>query len=210
MDESAMQHGLDWEPDVDPTGWLASEKFNGCRAYWDGKTLWSRGGLVIALPEALRAALPSGMALDGELYDGPEGLARCVAAVRYGRFTPDMTYRVFDAPAAPGPWPERMRQVAEILRENPVAQAVDFWPVAGLEEAFTYLETVLARGGEGLILRHPDLLYRPGRTPGIRKLTEWTRQQYRREDGRDATSAVLSMCCTTYHHERNDHDHARP
>lgn len=203
-----MQHGLDWEPDVDPTGWLASEKFNGCRAYWDGRTLWSRGGIAIGMPAAWRSALPTGVALDGELYAGPQGLNRTVGAVRYGRFTPEMTYRVFDAPAAPGPWPERMRQAAEILPRNPLALPVDYHPVAGLEEAFAALEIVLARGGEGLILRHPDLPYRPGRTPGIRKLTEWTRQQYRREDGRDATSAVLLMCCTSYHHERNDH--ARP
>jgi DNA ligase 1 len=37
-------------PDIDPTGWLVSEKLDGVRAYWDGSSLWFRSGLPVAAP----------------------------------------------------------------------------------------------------------------------------------------------------------------
>ena len=35
---------------IDPKGWLISEKLDGVRAYWDGKTLWSRYGNKMSPP----------------------------------------------------------------------------------------------------------------------------------------------------------------
>ena len=58
-----------WEQGTDPTGWLLSEKYDGVRGYWDGRQMWSRGGVLIRLSDALRAALPP-FALDGELWAG--------------------------------------------------------------------------------------------------------------------------------------------
>ena len=47
-------------------GWLASEKLDGVRAYWDGRNLRSRNGKILAAPEAWSAHFPP-FALDGEL-----------------------------------------------------------------------------------------------------------------------------------------------
>lgn len=181
MDEQSMQHGLDWSPEVDLAGWWCSEKFNGCRAYWDGSTLWSRGGLAIALPDTWRQALPPGIHLDGEVYDGPDGLTRCTAAVRWGRFLPGMTYRVFDNPEAGHgvSWRMRLAEVAHVWAPgSAIVQPVEAWQVASTEAAMAALDAILAAGGEGLMLRHPALAYRAGRTPQMRKLTAWQREQY--------------------------------
>ena len=48
-------------------GWLASEKLDGVRAYWDGRNLLSRNGKILAAPEGWSAHFPP-FALDGELY----------------------------------------------------------------------------------------------------------------------------------------------
>ena len=52
----------------DPTGWLMSEKLDGVRAYWNGKTLFSRNGHKFNPPQWWIDALPKDMALDGELF----------------------------------------------------------------------------------------------------------------------------------------------
>ena len=38
-------------------GWLASEKLDGVRAYWDGRNLLSRNGKILAVPEAVGGLL---------------------------------------------------------------------------------------------------------------------------------------------------------
>ena len=107
MNETDMQHGIDWSGQ-DISGYIATEKYDGCRAYWDGENLWSRGGLKINLPDDWRAALPAGVHLDGEIYHGVGGVHRCGAAIRYGRFKPSMRFMVFDCPKAYGDYPARL------------------------------------------------------------------------------------------------------
>ena len=114
MNEKHMQHGEDWCGEM-IAGWIATEKFNGCRAYWDGVNLWSRGGIAAQIPQSWRDALPP-IPLDCELYDGIDGVYRCGAALRYGRFTGSMRLMVFDAPACVGPWVDRM-DIARLQRE---------------------------------------------------------------------------------------------
>ena len=53
--------------DIDPTPYLVSEKYDGVRALWDGQTLRSRAGNVIAAPAWFVAKLPK-QPLDGELW----------------------------------------------------------------------------------------------------------------------------------------------
>ena len=48
-----MMHGRDWHGE-DLAGWYLSEKLHGCRAYWDGAVLWSRGDLAIGIPAGPR------------------------------------------------------------------------------------------------------------------------------------------------------------
>ena len=54
---------------IDPTGWLMSEKLDGVRALWDGSRLVSRNGNPFPAPAEWLAMLPP-IALDGELWLG--------------------------------------------------------------------------------------------------------------------------------------------
>lgn len=166
MNETTMQHGIDWNGQ-DISGFVATEKYDGCRAYWDGENLWSRGGLEINLPDSWRAALPADVSLDGEIYDGAGGVYRCGAAIRYGRFTPSMKLMVFDCPSAAGDYLDRLT-FAEKFTGGPL-EVISIRTVSNLSAAKEFLSEVTARGGEGLMLRNRLLKYKPGRTAEILK-----------------------------------------
>jgi ornithine carbamoyltransferase len=74
----------DAPPDLDPAGYLVSEKLDGARALWDGAHLRFRGGGLVAAPAWFTAALPP-QALDGELWAGRGGFESTVGIVRRAR-----------------------------------------------------------------------------------------------------------------------------
>ena len=109
-------------------GWYASEKLNGCRAFWDGGIsrgmraskvpytncvkdhrlnvppvatgLWSRTGKVVHAPDWWLDQLPK-MLLDGELYLGKHRFQELRTII--GKHVPEnwdeVQYRVFDSPS---------------------------------------------------------------------------------------------------------------
>jgi DNA ligase-1 len=171
MNERDMQHGEDWRGQ-DLAGWLLTEKFNGCRAYWDGKQMWTRGGIAVALPEEWALQLPAGFALDGELYHGVDGVSRCGQALVRGRFLPGMKFVVFDAPRAAGAYAQRLAAANITLRHSTLAHIVSVAKCTGNDMAVRMMLQVQERGGEGLMARHPDIAYRSGRTFLMLKLKE--------------------------------------
>lgn len=85
----------------DPTGWWMSEKLDGVRAWWDGKTFVSRQGNRYLAPDWFTAALPA-HPLDGELFAGRGRFQDTVSIARRvdaGLRWRELTYVVFDAPA---------------------------------------------------------------------------------------------------------------
>ena len=54
-----------WKQSMDPTNYIMSEKLDGMRAYWTGKQLFTRSGLLILCPEWFTAAFPTDLELDG-------------------------------------------------------------------------------------------------------------------------------------------------
>lgn len=174
IDERAMQHGSDWSGEF-CEGWWITEKFHGVRAYWDGLTLWTRGGHQVSLPDSWKAALPQGLVRDGEIWAGyhATAFAEAVAAAKHGRFTPLMQFKVIDAPEASGHWEERMLAVQ---RRGPVVHAINGVPLTSLQHLADAYRAVHDRGGEGLVLRHPTLAYHSGRTRGLLKFKA---EQYR-------------------------------
>ena len=55
---------------TDPTGYWMSEKFDGIRAYWDGKDFYSRLGNLILAPDWFVRDFPHDIELNGELFGG--------------------------------------------------------------------------------------------------------------------------------------------
>lgn len=172
MNTTQMQHGKDWTGQ-DLAGWLVSEKMDGCRMFWDGSRAWTRQGNEIRVPASWRAALPAGVALDGELFSAAGLLAASLAARLGGEYFAGCEFVVFDAPGAAGGWLSRLEAARLVIGAGPV-RVVDGWAADSTEQALAAMQAVQARGGEGLMARHPGLGYQPGRTDRLLKVKRAT------------------------------------
>lgn len=157
-----------WSPQDSPADYLVSEKFDGVRAYWDGRQLRFRGGGVIAAPAWFLARLPA-QPLDGELWLGPGRFDEVSALLRQERPADEawraVRYLVFELPGASGDFAHR----AERLRSLVAAAGFDALvavPQQRLPDRAALqrrLVEVVAAGGEGLVLHRADAPYVTGR-----------------------------------------------
>lgn len=161
---------------VDVRAYLVSEKLDGVRALWDGRTLYSRRGNAFAPPPWFVEGWPA-VPLDGELWMGRGTFEALSGTVR--RRSPDedawrrVRYMVFDLPAHPGAFDERRRALEAMLAElapgAPIAPVRQF-EVASHAELMAALDEVVAGGAEGLMLRRRDSRHRSGRSDDLLKL----------------------------------------
>lgn len=165
--DSTLQHGRDYRGE-DLAGWLLSEKHDGCRGYWNGRDMLTRGGNIIAIPQAWREALPP-FPLDGELHAGRGGFQRARVAVQCGRITPSIRFTIFDAPGT-GLWRERFARAAAAVAGLDFAEVVEVVAAESTEDALHRMQMIMDAGGEGMVARHPRNLWRPGRTGEVVKL----------------------------------------
>ena len=163
------------EPEVDPTGFLVSEKFDGVRALWDGRTLRSRTGKVLDAPRDFTARLPP-EALDGELWLGRNRFDEVSALVRRHRPAPgawgEVQYMVFEMQRAGGRFDERVERIRVIVERQqwPQLRAVEQLVVADRTALRAQLHAVLEGGGEGLMLHRADAPNLGGRSEALLKL----------------------------------------
>jgi DNA ligase-1 len=162
-------------PHIDPAKYLVSEKFDGARALWDGKTLRFRSGRPVSAPASFIAKLPV-QALDGELwlargrFDSLSGIVRKTEPV--DDEWRQIKYLVFELPNAPGTFAERARSIREIVAKAqwPQLVAVEQLRVADRAALKRKLDDVVRRGGEGLMLHLADALYVTGRSDVLIKV----------------------------------------
>lgn len=167
-----------WRAGIEVSSYWVSEKLDGVRARWDGQALWTRAGHRIAAPPWFTRGWPP-QPLDGELWAGRDRFEQASATVR--RQLADaaawhqLRFMVFDLPAHPGPFEQRLAKLRALLIPSPA-------PTLALIEQRRYadeaalrqrLQTVVAGGGEGLMLHHRDNRYRAGRSEGLIKLKPW-------------------------------------
>lgn len=173
-----LQLAREARDDIDPSGYLVSEKLDGVRAWWDGERLRFRSGLPVMAPRWFTARLPA-LPLDGELWLGRgrfeelSGIVRRTAA--RDEAWRDMRYVVFDLrdeEGRLGPFERR----AETLRSAVTGAAHAPLQVApqraGLDRAALrrWLDEVVHGGGEGLMLHRADAPWRAGRSDALLKL----------------------------------------
>ncbi len=164
-----------YQPGVSLTNYWVSEKLDGMRAYWDGSRLRSRSGHEIHAPDAFLAQLPP-EPLDGELWLGRGQFEALMAIVRDQ--VPDeaawrqVRFMLFDSPALRLPYEQRYHHLGTLLAAAPQPQLrrVEQKPVEDEAQLRAALAQVVAQGGEGVMLRHRQGLYLPGRSDELLKL----------------------------------------
>lgn len=160
--------------EIDLSRYWVSEKYDGVRAYWDGRQLLSRAGNVIHAPAWFTARWPT-TPLDGELWAGRGRFETVTATVR--DFEPndeawrDIRFLVFDLPAHAGPFDTRLAVLERLisgvgidwLKAAPHTRAVD------AAQLHRRLQEITSAGGEGLMLHRGDSLYRAERSDDLLK-----------------------------------------
>jgi len=167
-----VQH---WDWKADPTGRWMSEKFDGCRAWWDGKNLISRRGNIFAAPDWFKARLPK-VRLDGELWLGRGLFSRASGVCRGGSSSDweDMKFMVFDAPDAPGGFEQRLVALHTEVQLAGFDQliVVEQVLVQSRGHLLKLLDEVETGGGEGLVLRHASSVYTAGDSQDAQKVVK--------------------------------------
>jgi len=161
--------------DVRLADYWVSEKYDGVRGYWDGEQLLTRSGRHIAAPGWFTAGWPR-QPLDGELWAGRGRFDAAQSAV--GRESPDdgawreIRYMVFDLPAHPGPFDERLPALKQLLAQLDVAwvQPVEQRKLADRAALLALFRKTVNGGGEGLMLHRGSSLYRGERNDDLLKL----------------------------------------
>lgn len=151
---------------ADVSGWWASEKYDGVRAIWTGSRLLSRNGKDLKAPAWFTKDLPN-RRLDGELWLGRGRFDELVSVIQKGEWVA-VKFLIFDL-AESGTVEERMQTVE---RMNLPGHAMPVRHVALKDHAdLDRMERlVVGMGGEGVVIRRPGSLYRPGRAGDVIKV----------------------------------------
>jgi DNA ligase-1 len=153
---------------ADPSGWWLSIKFDGCRAIWTGSRLLSRHGRPIAAPQWFVAGLPAHR-LDGELWLGNGTFNELLSVIQSkGGDWHKVRFMVFDL-AESGTFEDRMVRLDAIPLPAHVVR-VQHRRCDGAGDLSNTEREVVAAGGEGLVIRRPGCLYRPGRMGDVVKV----------------------------------------
>lgn len=157
-----------WEPGMDVSGWLMSEKFDGVRAIWDGKRLFSRTGTIFHAPLWFTDGLPT-FALDGELWCGRQKFQDTLSVVRKGKPHEgwgDVRYMIFDAPETSGGFEERIGVAQNWFKTHSSLYAIVIEQEVCRDEKHLLqrLNAIELLNGEGVILRKPGSSYVNKRT----------------------------------------------
>ena len=160
---------------IDPAGYLVSEKLDGVRALWDGKVLRFRRGRLIAAPAWFTAKLPE-TPLDGELWLGRGQFDALSGAVRKAKAVDadwqKVNYMVFELPAGSGDFKDRALALDSIVNTAawPQLQAIEQTAIANRATLQAKLDDVVQGGGEGLILHLANAPLATGRSDALLKL----------------------------------------
>lgn len=164
-----------YDGEADVSAYWISEKLDGVRGYWDGRQLYSRGGQAIVAPAGFTAGWPA-VPMDGELWIGRGRFDETSGIVRRKDGDPQrwqpMRYMVFDLPAHPGRFSERLVGLQRLVDSAGTAslQAVEQFRLPDAAALQARLTAIVAAGGEGLMLHRADAYYRGGRSDDLLKL----------------------------------------
>ena len=164
--------------DQNVSGWLASEKLDGVRAYWDGENLLSRQGKKLNAPLSFTKNFPK-FALDGELYAKELKFEEIQATVMDK--VPDekawsrLKFHIFDVPEASGGLLARLETLAKFLKNEPNQNLIIIKQIKMRDNAqfLKFSEDIIAKGGEGAVVREPNAPYERKRSKNALKFKKF-------------------------------------
>ena len=167
-----------YSTDLKLEAYLVSEKYDGVRAYWDGKQFWTRQGNPINPPNSFTKHFPNS-ALDGELWLARNQFAELMSIIHDPNDPrwQQVRYMVFDLPQVELDFSARyqhMRVMASSLNNASPIRIVKQFSVNNHQQLQKLLNEYVANGAEGLMLHKKSALYRGKRTDDLIKVKKFT------------------------------------
>lgn len=158
-------------------GWHMSEKLDGIRAYWDGKKLISKNGNKINAPKWFIKNFPK-FELDGELWtkrNDFENIQNIVMDKKPSLQWKKITYNIFEAPNQKGNFDKRLVLIKkwQMKNRNDYIKIIKQVKCKNKKHLNEYLEKLVKKKAEGIILKNPKLKYFKGRSSNILKVKKF-------------------------------------
>jgi len=163
--------------DENISGWFMSEKLDGIRAYWDGKKLYTRQGKEIFSPDSFTQNFPS-FELDGELWidrNKFEEIQSIVMDKSPNKEWGKISYNIFEAPNSDGNFTNRLQKARSWFAEHPNANVkiIEQIPCKNKKHLENFLEEIIKKGGEGVVIKNPIAPYHAGRSSEVLKVKKF-------------------------------------
>lgn len=158
--------------------WYVSEKLDGIRAVWTGKTLLTRSMRPFAwVPDTFLKRLPKCVPLDGEITGASFSDVSALSVTQESDAArakwKNVKYNVFDLPSANEPFESRLRRLRSFRFWSAQVTLVDFTPVNNIRNEFRKVkgvfDAIVKKGGEGVMLCAATGLYEPKRSYNLLK-----------------------------------------
>lgn len=164
-----------YHENINVADYFVSEKFDGVRAYWDGKNLISREGNIFNAPKWFIEDFPT-QHLEGELWISRGSFEELSGIVR--QENPEnsswkkIRFMLFDMPKQEGIFADRLKVMKKLVAksDSKYLQIIDQFKVENHEELIKELKKIVKNGGEGLMLHRADSLYKATRNDDLLKL----------------------------------------
>ncbi|MGM0518368.1 MAG: DNA ligase [Campylobacterota bacterium] len=166
-----------YKKNMDIKGWYMSEKLDGIRAFWNGKELLSKNGNKIYAPSWFIKSLPK-FSLDGELWtkrNDFETIQSIVLDKTPSKNWKKISYNIFEVPNAKGNFAKRLNKLKLWLKEHPTSHlnVISQIVCQNKKHLETYLNELVNKKAEGIILKNPNLSYFTGRNSNILKVKKF-------------------------------------
>jgi DNA ligase-1 len=166
-----------YQPDLNVTDWVMSEKLDGVRGFWDGRQLLSRGGKILTPPKWFIQQYPP-FAIDGELwtkradFETASSITNSKNAAKRWR---EITHQIFEVPNQAGGLLNRLKVLRHYLSKNP-SQFIKIIPQIRVKSKVhlnDFLNEVIHQKGEGVVVRNPETPYQTGRLSSALKVKKY-------------------------------------
>ena len=171
-----LQKAKIYSDDKNITNWYMSEKLDGIRGFWDGKTLQTRASKELFAPKDFTHNFPP-FELDGELWTKRGDFENIQNIVMDKNPTnwDKITYNIFEAPSNAGNFDTRLQKAKDwfTLHPNKYVRFIEQTKCSSTKDLHNFLDKILKLGGEGLMLKNPDALYKNGKSDDILKFKKY-------------------------------------
>lgn len=157
--------------------WYMSEKLDGIRAYWDGKQLLSKNGNILHAPIWFTKNLPK-FELDGELWtkrNDFESIQNIVLDKKPSKDWKKITYNIFEVPNTKGNFLKRLERIKtwQKINNNQYLKIITQIQCRDKTHLDAYLNTLISKKAEGIIIKDGSLEYFKGRSRSILKVKKF-------------------------------------